>query len=342
MMHLVPSCSPLSTFDVSQLEFDLDLLPSLCAVSGPGQDCVVPSASPHRSPPYTSGYTDQATMFSPGTAKPRPASPGSSLSPTSPYSPAARGQRRESTQSSHSVSSSLQESVDMSSINLQESLLEFTALQDRIKQEQELLLDCGPPYPGYPPHRCSVSSEPGAVFPLSPDTSTGLASSQPDQPVKCEPAEFPAAATAAAGSANALLKQCLSDTSFQTKYNLKPANFGITTGFVSDTASSAALGKSAVKVEVPDTAHAQQPAHPPLKATLSDSIKMEPLLDLAADQVSKEIASTCEVLSISPSKLDKKYLLLMLKINCMAEITKVNVRQRVITSHKHAEKLSYP
>ena len=76
MMHLVPSCSPLSTFDVSQLEFDLDLLPSLCAVSGPGQDCVVPSsASPHRSPPYTSSYTDQATMFSPGHAKPRPAMP---------------------------------------------------------------------------------------------------------------------------------------------------------------------------------------------------------------------------------------------------------------------------
>ena len=339
MMHLVPSCSPLSTFDVSQLEFDLDLLPSLCAVSGPGQDCVVPSsASPHRSPPYTSSYTDQATMFSPGHAKPRPASPASSLSPTSPYSPAARGQRRESTQSSHSVSSSLQETVDMSSINLQESLLEFTALQDRIKQEQELLLDCGPPYPGYPPHRCSVSSEPGAVFPLSPDTSTSLATSlaQPDQAVKCEPADFPAAA-AAAGSANVLLKQCLSDTSFQTKYNLKPANFGITTGFVSDTASSAAaaLGKSAVKVEVPDTAHAQQPAHPPLKATLSDSIKMEPLLDLAADQVSKEIASTCEVLSISPSK-SEKYMLLKLKI-----VYEVNVRQRVITSHKHKEKLSF-
>ena len=41
--------------------------------------------------------------------------------------------------------------------------------------------------------------------------------------------------------------------------------------------------------------------HKPLKPTLSD-VKIEPLIDLAADQVRKEINNTCEMLSISSSE----------------------------------------
>merc|ERR1711879_256507 len=120
MMQLVPSCpsQPLSTFDsVSQLEFDLDLLPSLT-------DCVVPG-----SPTYQSLYSLELpvspTMFSPDCK--------SVKSPGSPYSPACRAERRVSTQSNQSLG--LQDNLDssslVSSINLQESLAEFTQLQDR-------------------------------------------------------------------------------------------------------------------------------------------------------------------------------------------------------------------
>ena len=45
----------------------------------------------------------------------------------------------------------------------------------------------------------------------------------------------------------------------------------------------------------------EESGHQPLKPTLSD-VKIEPLLDLAADQVKKEISETCEALSISQSK----------------------------------------
>ena len=39
-----------------------------------------------------------------------------------------------------------------------------------------------------------------------------------------------------------------------------------------------------------------------LRPTLSDTVKIEPLLDLAAEQVRREIAATCQMLSISPSE----------------------------------------
>merc|ERR1712066_1187839 len=118
MMQLVPSSSPhpLSTFDsVSQLEFDLDLFPSL-------SDCVVPGSPTYHSL-YSLDLPVSPTMFSPDCK--------SLKSPGSPYSPACRAERRVSTQSNQSLG--LQDSVDMSSINLQESLAEFTQLQDRIK-----------------------------------------------------------------------------------------------------------------------------------------------------------------------------------------------------------------
>ena len=289
MMQLVPTCAPhpISTFDsVSQLEFDLDLLPSLT-------DCVVPA-----SPTYHSLYSLDTsldlpvspTMFSPDCK--------SVKSPGSPYSPAARAERKVSTQSNHSLG--LQDSVDMSSINLQESLAEFTQLQDRIKQENEnlfdsnssaLSLDASMTMAGsFPGERFSMSRESNLVFPLSPDSTQS-------QDVKMEPLDFlerPAMANAnCQGHNNPLLKQCLSDTSFQTRYNLKPFNFGVTTGFVTDKKSD---NRSEVKEE-PETGQ----GHKPIKPTLSD-VKIEPLLDLAADQVKKEISQTCQALSISSSK----------------------------------------
>lgn len=354
MMHLVPSCSPHPpTFDasqLSQLDFDLDLLPL--------SDCQVPSPTSSLSP---LDLPVSPTMFSPDNSKDdrRYAgvpSPGSSISPQSPYSPAGRGERRISTQSA-----GLQE-VDMSSINLQESLLEFTQLQDKIKQEQDFLLDsnsgalsldsglAGPSFPmSMPSHRFSMSSESGQAYPLSPD------STQHSQDVKLEPLDFleksalvhgasssmissskthtvtsqtqrppsisiPQTSHRPSGSSvhpslltmssptylqgphhqqeHTLLKQCLQDTSFQTKYNLKPFDFGVTTGFVSEQSSTKlkAMNRSDVKKE--PLSEGSRQAHKPLKPTLSD-VKIEPLLDLAADQVNKEITNTCEMLSIS-------------------------------------------
>ena len=284
MMQLVPSCSstPRSTFDsVSQLEFDLDLLPSLT-------DCVVPGSPTYQSL-YSLDLPVSPTMFSPDCK--------SLKSPGSPYSPACRGERRVSTQSNNSLG--LQDHVDsvsmVSSINLQESLAEFTQLQDRIKQENENLFDSPSSAlslessmglaGSYPAERFSMSRESNLVFPLSPDSTQSL-------DVKMEPLDF----LERPSQTNPLLKQCLSDTSFQTRYNLKPFNFGVTTGFLSDKKSNT---RSEVKEE-PEKSEAVQ-AHKPLKPTLSD-VKIEPLLDLAADQVKKEISQTCEALSISPSK----------------------------------------
>ena len=108
-------------------------------------------------------------------------------------------------------------------------------------------------------------------------------------------------------ASNTLLKQCLSDTSFQDKYNLKPADFGITTGFVSsDTATNQSPDQSGSPLSSPVKAELTPGAgisgHKPLGPTLSDTVKIEPMLDLAADQVRREIAATCQMLSISPSK----------------------------------------
>ena len=285
MMQLVPSCSsrPLSTFDseVSQLEFDLDLLPSLT-------DCVVPG-----SPTYQSLYSLELpvspTMFSPDCK--------SVKSPGSPYSPACRGERRVSTQSNQSLG--LQDHMDtgsmVSSINLQESLAEFTQLQDRIKQENENLFDSPSSAlslesslgltGSYPAERFSLSRDSNLVFPLSPDSTQSL-------DVKMEPLDFLERPSPVPGQTNPLLKQCLSDTSFQTRYNLKPFNFGVTTGFVTDKKTNT---RSEVKEEAA--------GHKPLKPTLSD-VKIEPLLDLATGQVRKEISQTCETLGISQSKFD--------------------------------------
>ena len=285
-MQLVPSCSsrPLSTFDseVSQLEFDLDLLPSLT-------DCVVPG-----SPTYQSLYSLELpvspTMFSPDCK--------SVKSPGSPYSPACRGERRVSTQSNQSLG--LQDHMDtgsmVSSINLQESLAEFTQLQDRIKQENENLFDSPSSAlslesslgltGSYPAERFSLSRDSNLVFPLSPDSTQSL-------DVKMEPLDFLERPSPVPGQTNPLLKQCLSDTSFQTRYNLKPFNFGGTTGFVTDKKNNA---RSELKDEVAESA-----GHKPLKPTLSD-VKIEPLLELATGQVKKDIRQTCEALSISQSK----------------------------------------
>ena len=290
MMQLVPSSSshPLSTFDseVSQLEFDLDLLPSLT-------DCVVPGSPTYQSL-YSLDLPVSPTMFSPDCK--------SLKSPGSPYSPACRAERRVSTQSNQSLG--LQDNLDsgslVSSINLQESLAEFTQLQDRIKQENENLFDSPSSAlslesslaltGSYPAERFSLSRDSHLVFPLSPDSTQSL-------DVKMEPLEFlerpGLAAGGPPGQTNPLLKQCLSDTSFQTRYNLKPFNFGGTTGFVSEK-------KNNVRSEAKDEL-AESSGHKPLKPSLSD-VKIEPLLELATGQVKKDIIQTCEALSISQSK----------------------------------------
>jgi len=277
MMHLVPNCFPQPpTFDASQLDFDLDLLPGLT-------DCQVPS------PSDSLDYPISPTMFSPDQNKDDRRysdSPASSISPSSPYTPESRMERKIST-----TSTGLQE-VDMSHVNLQESLLEFTQLQDRIKKEQDmaLSLDSGLtspfPYPG--PNQSYQVIHTASTY---PDSSSDV--------VKMEPLEFledsllsPASSSShtvtsqtsqqsTPDSGNLLLKQRLQDRSFETKYNLKPFDFGGTTGFVSERSKT-------------DVQRSEQK-----KEEGKVDVKIEPVLDLAVEQVKKDIETTCGILAIS-------------------------------------------
>jgi len=181
--------------------------------------------------------------------------------------------------------------------------MEFTQLQDRIKMEQEMNLE----FPNaltpldYPPStRYSINSD---SHPFSPDSTIS------SHEIKPEPLDLMDVKPPTQDSDNVLLKQCLSDKSFQTKYNLKPVNFGVgLTGFVSDASSSKILQKPPVSPMLPENIKTEPEetdnGHKPLKPTLSDTVRMGPLLDLATDQVRKEISNTCQSLSISPNPRD--------------------------------------
>lgn len=361
MMHLVPSCSPQPpTFDASQLDFDLDLLPLA--------DYQVPSPTSSLSP---LDIPVSPTMFSSDNSKDdtrrwNVPSPGSSVSPNSPYSPAGRRERNISTQST----GCLQE-VDMSNINLQESLLEFTQLQDKIKKEQDLLLDSNlsldsglagpstyPPLPSpIPQHTVQSYQLPSPAYHTVPTSgaSQTFQSLSPDSSssVKMEPLDFLEKSSLVHSSSslssqsksqtvtsqtlsntqssyirsssqpsvlspsqshqsypstqpqlgNPLLKQCLQDTSFQTKYNLKPFNFGPASGFVSEQTSNKLNQQQRSDNE--NKEHSTPTTEE--NANISD-VKIEPVLDLAVEQVRKDIETTCEMLSISadPKKWSKE------------------------------------
>ena len=180
----------------------------------------------------------------------------------------------------------------MSNINLQQSLDEFTQLQEKIKKEQDmaLSLDSGlsSPFPSFSGQPASQQTYnlPQAV-PSYPDSSS----------VKIEPLDFlpPKGSTAShtatsqassSESSNQLLKQCLQDDSFKTKWDLKPFDFGVTTGFISERSKAAVEQRSVQKKEEEE------------EETKSE-VKIEPVLDLAVEQVKKDIESTCTMLGIS-------------------------------------------
>ena len=252
------------------------------------------------SPSDSLDYPISPTMFSPDPSKDDrryTASPSSSFGPASPFSPGSRMERKIST-----ASSGLTDSVDMSNINLQESLLEFTQLQDRIKKDQDLALSLDSGLSStFPGPLNPQAFELGHSAPAYPDSSSSAG-------VKLEPLDFldmdkslmsppsfssmtsHALQQQAPGPSNLLLKQCLQDRSFETKYNLKPFDFGVTTGFVSERSNSkAAISRSEQKEE-------EEKA----------DVKIEPVLDLAVEQVKKDIESTCNILSISSGESSYK------------------------------------
>jgi hypothetical protein len=94
-------------------------------------------------------------------------------------------------------------------------------------------------------------------------------------------------------SSNTLLKQCLSDTSFQTKYNLKPFDFGVTTGFVTKESPKT----SPFKKEPGKQPTSVWKTYKELGIQPTSEVKSEPVLD--KEQVKKDIPTTCEMLSIS-------------------------------------------
>ena len=180
----------------------------------------------------------------------------------------------------------------MSNINLQQSLDEFTQLQEKIKKEQDmaLSLDSGltspfPPFSGSPAGQQTYNL-PQSV-PSFPDSSS--------LGVKIEPLDFlsPKSSTVShtvtsqAGNSetsNQLLKQCLQDDSFKTKWDLKPFDFGVTTGFISERSKAAVEQRSVQKKEEEEEEKSE--------------VKIEPVLDLAVEQVKKDIESTCSMLGI--------------------------------------------
>jgi len=268
MMQLVPALSPVNNQTINHIDFDLDLL-----------DCQVPSPCPP-----SPDYLLSPTMFSPDSSDhwsalspkaqahsprkdcaPSPC-PSSSSSSCTPYSPAARHRRCSSNY------------VEQRSV--QDSWHEFQQLQDRIKQEQELLLD-GMVNPAVITPAATTAAIPLATVKREPfDT---LLKTEPGQ-------ELMMTATHCEGSnqlpdQHPVLKQFLSDTSFQSKYNLKPFNFGgVAEGFVIDGGGSK---EAAVACKLETVGG--------LQAELED---VKPVLDLAVQQVRKDIETTCEILSI--------------------------------------------
>ena len=245
------------------------------------------------SPSDSLDYPISPTMFSPDPTKEDhrgyTASPTSSLcpsSPYSPYSPASRMERKVST-----ASSGLQE-VDMSNINLQQSLDEFTQLQEKIKKEQDmaLSLDSGltspfSPFSG-PPVGQQTYNLPQSV-PTYPDSSSTGVKIEPLDFLSPKPSSVSHTVTSQAGNSetsNQLLKQCLQDDSFKTKWDLKPFDFGVTTGFISER-SKAAVEQRSVQKKEEDSEEKSE-------------VKIEPVLDLAVEQVKKDIESTCSMLGI--------------------------------------------
>lgn len=81
-----------------------------------------------------------------------------------------------------------------------------------------------------------------------------------------------------------LLRQVLRDTSFQEKFNLKPIDFGLGTGFVGNT----------IKMEEPDIQEMEEITNEELTRET-----IEPVLSLAIEQMRKDVDNTCSVLGIS-------------------------------------------
>lgn len=75
-----------------------------------------------------------------------------------------------------------------------------------------------------------------------------------------------------------LLRQVLKDTSFQKKYNLRPFDFGVATGFL----------HGSIKMEEPE-----------VEDDLISREKIEPVISLAMEQMRKDVSNTCSALGIS-------------------------------------------
>lgn len=87
-----------------------------------------------------------------------------------------------------------------------------------------------------------------------------------------------------------LLRQVLRDTSFQKKYNLKPIDFELGTGFVGN-----------IKMEEPDQPMPEMDVQEMTNEELTRE-KIEPVLSLAIEQMRKDVDNTCTVLGISQGK----------------------------------------
>ena len=212
---------------------------------------------------------------------------------------------------------------------LQDSFQEFQQLQDRIKKEQN---SSSSPFGGMP-------TALGADF--LPSSSRPLPSFNQACAIKLEP---PLEMLADGNGVDhdddqhPVLKQFLTDTTFQTKYNLKPYNFaGLAEGFVIDSGggggsisdggglpssggmvpSSGGIVPSSgggMPTPTPDgmltaiknsggAATAEEKSGKTTATTATLELEdVKPVLDLAFQQFWKDIETTCEILSIPRGK----------------------------------------
>lgn len=196
-------------------------------------------------------------------------------------------------------------------------MLEFQELQDRIKKEQENFLDTR--IDSF--HLSSSAGEGGRSSGLLPSLESSFGST-----IKLEPFEFlnqdqglVAPEQMRLSQDHPILKQFLQDTSFQTRFNLKPYDFGMAEGFVIDSGGSQprspAPADGSADVPCQDVKPRQEtgPSQDdgPRERRDSSSVcggleqeleEVKPVLDLAVHQVRKDIETTCEILGIPKGK----------------------------------------
>jgi len=189
---------------------------------------------------------------------------------------------------------------------MQDSLLEFRELQDKIKKEQENLLDS----------RFDTFSTTDFSNPFSAPSQTV----EFGAPIKLEPFEYlrkdDSGTNTDLVSSHPVLKQYLEDMSFQSRFNLttKPFQFVPETRVI-DSGGKTKMAASEAQLTIPRQINSPRSSIAEdsgrVETELMDDVKpvleitehqVKPVLELAVEQVKMDIETTCEILGITKGK----------------------------------------